>query len=406
MENTHRRSGIDRRRHHQPRPRRWAAGDLLHRAGGHGDEAVRRAPAERGLPAWHLGAVPVQLELLDAKQVALARCCDLGELHWATVFAAAVENGASVGTLSAIARTLGALMTFGMHHDYFQSEPFGPARMRRDVVRATKQAATSRDGDSAAGITIDLCPDGAEISEYADAFEALYAGYGRRLVLLAFHCGARIMELAALRADDLGPDQLTVAIGAQLDRDRPWPATRLPKNHKPRVADLWGIGEDNVRSLIAGARTGRGRTPARCSRRCQASRTGLTSSPTWPPRPPGPAAGRTPGPFTGPGTPTPPTASRRSPLGETIWKPSEFRTPSATRTPPSPSGSTYRSCPATRTATGRSRHDPQASPLGREVQWPAKTGAHQRPSRQTAARKHQIRRFMWRGIKIVIVTKG
>jgi len=188
------------------------------------------------------------------KEVALARCCDLYELHWASVFTAAVENGASVGTLSAITRTLGALMTFGMHHGYFQSEPFGPTRMRRDVVRAAKQAAIGRDGDNATGITIDLCPHADEISEYADALEMVYPGYGRRLVLLAFRCGARIMELAALRDDDLDPDQLTVAIGAQLDRNRPWPATRLPKNHKPRVADLWGIGEDNARSLIADAR--------------------------------------------------------------------------------------------------------------------------------------------------------
>lgn len=34
------------------------------------------------------------------KDVALPRCCDLAELHWARVFAAAVENGASAGTLS------------------------------------------------------------------------------------------------------------------------------------------------------------------------------------------------------------------------------------------------------------------------------------------------------------------
>lgn len=87
------------------------------------------------------------------KEVALARCCDLGELHWASVFAAEVETGASVGTLSAIARTLGALMTFGMHHGYFQSESLGPARMRRAVARAAKQAAISRDGANATGIT-------------------------------------------------------------------------------------------------------------------------------------------------------------------------------------------------------------------------------------------------------------
>jgi hypothetical protein len=189
------------------------------------------------------------------KEVALARCCDLGELHWASVFAAAVENGASVGTLTAIARTLGALMTFGMRHGYFQQEPFGPARMRREVVRAAKRAAISRDGDNAGGITIDLCPDPSEIDEYAEAFEALYPGYGRRLVLLAFHCGARIMELAALRADNIDLDELKVAIRAQLDRDRSWPATRLPKNHKPREADLWSFGEDNARSLIADAQT-------------------------------------------------------------------------------------------------------------------------------------------------------
>ena len=51
-------------------------------------------------------------------------------------------------------------MTFGMHHGYFQSEPFGPARMRRDAAR--RQAGSRQhDGDNA----IDLCPDGDEISE-------------------------------------------------------------------------------------------------------------------------------------------------------------------------------------------------------------------------------------------------
>ena len=79
------------------------------------------------------------------------------------------------------------------------------------------------------------------------------------------------MELAALRADDLDPDQLTVAIGAQLDRNRPWPAARLPKNHKPRVADLWGIGEDNARSLRRDWRC-RDRLPSRWAATCSPGR--------------------------------------------------------------------------------------------------------------------------------------
>jgi hypothetical protein len=52
--------------------------------------------------------------------------------------------------------------------------------------------------------------------EFADALDAVYPGYGRRLGLLAFHCDARSMELPALPAEDIDPDQLTVTIGAQL----------------------------------------------------------------------------------------------------------------------------------------------------------------------------------------------
>lgn len=51
--------------------------------------------------------------------------------------------------------------------------------MRRHVERAAKQAAISRDGDNATGITIDLCSNDDEVSEYADAFELVYRSHQR-----------------------------------------------------------------------------------------------------------------------------------------------------------------------------------------------------------------------------------
>lgn len=95
----------------------------------------------------------------------------------------------------------------------------------------------------------------------------------------------------------------------------PWPATHLPKNDKPRVADLWGIGEDNARFLTADARRRQGPhagwlfppLPGVTNWADKVSHlaTDAARACSWK------GAGRS----TGPGTRTPPTASPRPPTG-------------------------------------------------------------------------------------------
>lgn len=193
------------------------------------------------------------------KEVALARCCDLGLLHWNAIFTGAVRQGASVSTLNALRRTLGALATFGLFNSYFAEEPFGAARLCRGIVNKAKADAARRDGIPKGGIALDRCPTPDDIEEFADSFEVVYPGYGRRFVILSWCCGTRINETAALEAGDIDLENLLVHVDRQLDRYNPWPATRLPKNGKQRVAKLWQIGADTAESLIADSRLTGGR---------------------------------------------------------------------------------------------------------------------------------------------------
>lgn len=94
------------------------------------------------------------------------------------------------------------------------------------------------------------CPKVLDVENYAAAFEEVYPGFGSRLVLLAFGTGLRINELLALRHDSINLKTGEVAVDWQLDRYSPWPARRLPKGGKSRVAILWDCYNDVAASLI------------------------------------------------------------------------------------------------------------------------------------------------------------
>jgi len=83
-----------------------------------------------------------------------------------------------------------------------------------------------------------------DASLLAAAFEVEYPGYGFRLVLLAFATGLRICELLALRWDSIDLATGAVAVNAQLDRYRAWPAVRKPKGGKTRRVPLAGAVRD------------------------------------------------------------------------------------------------------------------------------------------------------------------
>jgi integrase len=205
--------------------------------------------------------------------------------------------------MAAVKRTLGKALSFGVSRGYFgEEEPFHCSSLARaEVVRAEKKRAADREAEehAAAEVTLDdhawapgladpaalaaehnnraerlaaevveakrlkryaakVCPTAADVEAFAAAFEEQYPGYGARLVLLAYATGLRINELLALRVGDIDLATGQVHVRRQLDRDRAWPATKLPKGHKTRTALLWSCYTWAAEDLIAdAARPGR-----------------------------------------------------------------------------------------------------------------------------------------------------
>lgn len=182
--------------------------------------------------------------------IGATRCIDVELRHWTAIFDHATGNKASKTTVKAIARTLNAFTTYGFEHGYFdQAEPFGEPRARRGVVTRARNAAPAPHRRRA--VTLDQCPAIADIEKFADALEAVYPGYGQRLVMLALGTGLRINELLALRHDSIDMVTGEVNVYGQLDRGRPWPAVRRPKASKTRIAFMWSAVAPAAASLIA-----------------------------------------------------------------------------------------------------------------------------------------------------------
>lgn len=179
------------------------------------------------------------------------RCMEAGIRHWTAIFDHVVAGGATETTVENVARTLGALATWGSRRGYFvSSEPFGSSRQRRDVVNDACRRARISAADRNNTYTIEVCPGPADIDRFADAFENEYPGYGRRLVLLGYATGLRINELLALRWDAIDLETGDVKVEAQLGRHQAWPAVKLPKGKRVRTAMVWTGFLDVARSLV------------------------------------------------------------------------------------------------------------------------------------------------------------
>lgn len=179
------------------------------------------------------------------------RCLDVDIRHWAAIFDHANAHGATESTVRNIARPLGVLMEWAVDRGYFAtSEPFGDPRRRRKIVKKARKRSRIVRAESANRYLFATCPKVADVEKYATAFEEVYPGYGRRLVLLAFATGLRVNELLALRHDSINPETGEVDVDWQLDRYQPWPARRRPKGGKTRVAFLWSCYTEVASSLI------------------------------------------------------------------------------------------------------------------------------------------------------------
>jgi len=146
------------------------------------------------------------------------------------------------------------VVSFGIENGYFVGdEGFACSPQRAKVTKKARIRAAAHDAEVARVITLDVCPTVADVMQFAAAFEVEYPGYGFRLVLLAFATGLRLCELLALRWDSIDLVTGAVAVNAQLDRYRAWPAVRKPKGGKTRTAEVWTCYLDVAESLVADA---------------------------------------------------------------------------------------------------------------------------------------------------------
>ena len=182
---------------------------------------------------------------------AKVRCLEVDIKHWSGIFDHANAEGASESTVKNIARTLGVLMEWAVDRGYFaSSEPFGDPRRRRKIVKKARKRARVFRAESEGRYLFATCPKVEDVEQYAAAFEGVYPGYGRRLVLMAFATGLRINELLALRHDSIDIETGSVLVDWQLNRYEAWPALSRPKGGKTRVAFVWSCYEDVASSLI------------------------------------------------------------------------------------------------------------------------------------------------------------
>lgn len=184
-------------------------------------------------------------------KIGTTRCLDVDIKQWSAIFDNANAAGASASTVRNVARTLGVVTEWTVDRGYFaSSEPFGDPRRRKKIVKRARKRARIVKAEAKSRYLLKTCPALSDIEKYAAAFEEVYPGYGYRLVLLAFATGLRINELLALRHDSIDLATGDVHVDHQLDRYQAWPARRLPKGGKTRVAFLWTCYEDVASSLI------------------------------------------------------------------------------------------------------------------------------------------------------------
>lgn len=190
-------------------------------------------------------------------------CADANLPLWTNVFDEALQptkgeparrtRPSSKSTIKALERTLNTFISWGEERGYFLVEaPFGSAMRRRRVAKAAHKRA--RKPDSREGLMDGAVLDFSEVEKYAIAYEEQYPGYGYKFVLTSFSTGLRIAECLALRDDSIDLATGDVCVDWQLDRDQPWPAVKLPKGGKTRIANMWESHRHVAEELIAAAR--------------------------------------------------------------------------------------------------------------------------------------------------------
>lgn len=173
---------------------------------------------------------------------------DLGT--WTAIFDHANAEGATEPTIRSIGRTVGTLAKWGVSRRYFGPEPFGGILQRQVVLSEAKGVARVIAAELRKDYSVAMCPTVADVEKFAAAFEAVYPGYGERLVKLAFASGLRFNELLALVHDSIDFETNLISVDWQLDRYNHWPARKLPKYKKRRKAFLWTAYLDVARSLV------------------------------------------------------------------------------------------------------------------------------------------------------------
>ncbi|KQP64395.1 site-specific integrase [Nocardioides sp. Leaf285] len=187
--------------------------------------------------------------------VADVPCGDLNVGHWTQVFEEMLIDGASKETMRAVARTLGALITYAENRNYFgDRDAFGvSARRRRGIVAdLAKRAPAAADQDK---IGVEHCPAPTTIHRFARFAESVLPGYGFLLVLLAFASGLRFTECLGLRVEHIDLRTGKIRVVQQLNRYQVWPTVAPPKGGKSRTVQIWAAYEWVLHRLVAQAAT-------------------------------------------------------------------------------------------------------------------------------------------------------
>ncbi|VXB09354.1 tyrosine-type recombinase/integrase [Nocardioides sp. AX2bis] len=190
--------------------------------------------------------------------VADVACGDLTVGHWTQVFEGMLLGGATKETMRAVARTLGALITYAENRNFFgDRDAFGVSARRRGriVAELAKKAPAAADQER---IGVEHCPAPATIHRFAGVAERLLPGYGFLLILLAFASGLRFTECLGLRVEHIDLNAGKIRVVQQLNRYRAWPAVAPPKGGKGRTVRMWAAYEWVLHRLVAQAATHEG----------------------------------------------------------------------------------------------------------------------------------------------------
>jgi hypothetical protein len=106
-------------------------------------------------------------------KIGAVTCHEVGIAHYSAIFNQLNEERTSEQVIDAVARTLGAVVTFGVLNGYFpDGQPFGGPDLRRATVKeARATAARQNRARKKKRIHLDECPTAADVDKYAAAFE-------------------------------------------------------------------------------------------------------------------------------------------------------------------------------------------------------------------------------------------